>query len=228
MKVVRVLVVEDEVRLAATLRRGLTADGFAVDVANDGSSGLWKASEQDYDAIILDIMLPRLNGYEVCRRLREAGNWTPIVMLTAKSGEFDEAEALDIGADDFLRKPFSYVVLVARMRALLRRGQPERPTLLRCGNLCLDPAAHQCSRGGEPVRLTAREFAVLEYLMRRAGDVVSRTEIMAHVWDYAFESDSNVVEVHVSALRRKIDGPFDRHAIETVRGVGYRLDPSGG
>jgi DNA-binding response OmpR family regulator len=224
----RVLVVDDEKRLAAALRTGLTAEGFAVDVALTGDEGLWLATENTYDAIILDIMLPGLNGYEVCRRLRDASDWTPILMLTAKNGEWDETEALDMGADDYLSKPFSFMVLVAHLRALLRRGRPERPVVMHCGDLVVDPAARSCRRGGTPIDLTAREFAVLEYLMVRPGEVVSKGDIVDHVWDMHFDGDLNVVEVHVSALRRKIDAPFGRRAIETVRGAGYRLDAKGG
>jgi DNA-binding response OmpR family regulator len=190
--------------------------------------GHWLAAEQSYDAIVLDIMLPGMNGYQVCRSLRDRGNWTPILMLTAKDGELDEAEALDTGADDFLSKPFSYVVLVARLRALLRRGRGERPTVLRCGDLTLDPAAHTCARGDVEIDLTAKEFAVLEYLMRRAGEVVSKSEMLDHVWDFGFDGASNLVEVYISALRRKVDAPFDRQAIQTVRGVGYKLAANGG
>lgn len=224
----RVLVVDDEKRLAAALRRGLEAEGFAVDVALDGNEGMWLASEHSYDAIILDIMLPGLNGYQICGQLREAGNWTPILMLTAKDGEWDEAEALDTGADDYLSKPFSYVVLLAHLRALLRRGGPDRPTELRAGDLVMDPAARTCRRNGETIALTSREMAVLEYLMRRAGQVVTKSDIVDHVWDMNFDGDLNVVEVHVSALRRKLDTPFDRQSIQTVRGAGYRLDAEGG
>lgn len=224
----RILVVEDEKRLAAALKRGLEQEGFAVDVAFDGTEGLWLARENAYDAIVLDIMLPGTNGYQVCARLREEGNWTPILMLTAKDGELDHAEALDTGADDFLTKPFSYVVLVAHLRALLRRGSRERPTVLTAGDLRLDPAGHRCWRGDVEVALTARQFSLLEFLMRRAGDVVSKSEILEHVWDFAFEGDSNIVEVYIGYLRKKVDAPFGRQAIETVRLVGYRLDPSGG
>ena len=224
----RILVVDDEKRLVAALRRGLEAEGFAVDVALDGDEGLWLASENPYDAMVLDIMLPGLNGFEVCARLRDSGNWTPILMLTAKDGEWDEAEALDTGADDYLSKPFSYVVLVARLRALLRRGARDRPVVLTAGDLVVDPAGRTCSRGDSVVELTSREFAVLEFLMRRAGEVVTKTDIVDHVWDMHFDGDLNVVEVHISALRRKIDAPFDRHAIQTVRGAGYRLAADGG
>lgn len=220
---VRLLVVEDEKRLAAALRRGLEVEGFAVDVALDGHEGEWMATEQPYDAIVLDIMLPGLNGYQVCGRLRDKSIWTPILMLTAKDGEYDEAEALDTGADDFLSKPFSFVVLVARLRALLRRGSTARPSVLRCGDLSLDPASRRCFRAETPVELTTRELAVLEYLLRRAGEVVSKGEILGHVWDFGFKGDPNVVEVHVSSLRRKVDRPWARASIETVRGAGYRL-----
>jgi two-component system OmpR family response regulator len=224
----RILVVEDEKRLASALKRGLADEGFAVDVAFDGTEGLWMAREGAYDAIVLDIMLPGLNGYKVCAQLREAGNWTPILMLTAKTGEFDHAEALDTGADDFLAKPFSYVVLMAHLRALLRRRTGERPSVLSAGDLRLDPAQHRCWRGDVEISLTPRQFSLLEFLMRRAGEVLSKTAILEHVWDFAFEGDSNIVEVYVGYLRKKVDAPFGRHAIETLRLVGYRLDPNGG
>ncbi|MEU8777621.1 response regulator transcription factor [Streptomyces sp. NPDC048606] len=224
----RVLVVEDERRLAVALQRGLRSEGFTVDVAHDGPTGLWMATEHDYDLIVLDIMLPGLNGYRVCSRLRAAGNESGILMLTAKDGEYDEAEALDTGADDFLSKPFSYLVLVARLRALGRRTGRRGPRVLECGDLRLDPARHTCARGSTQIRLTAREFAVLAYLARRPGEVVPKREILEQVWDTAFAGDPNVVEVHVSAVRRKIDAPFGRAALETVRGVGYRLAADGG
>lgn len=224
----RILVVEDEKRLAAAIKRGLELEGFIVDVAFDGSEGLWMAQEGDYAAMVLDIMLPGLNGYKVCAQLREAGNWTPILMLTAKTGEFDHAEALDTGADDFLTKPFSYVVLVAHLRALLRRGTHERPSVLAAGDLRLDPAQHRCWRGDVEIALTPREFSLLEFLLRRAGDVLSKTEILDHVWDFAFEGDPNIVEVYIGYLRRKVDIPFGRNAIETLRLMGYRLDSGGG
>lgn len=219
----RILAVEDHRRLAAALKRGLEAEGFAVDVAFDGADGLWMAREVSYDAIILDILLPKLNGYQVCATLRNEGNWIPILMLSAKSGEYDEAEALDTGADDFLAKPFSYVVLVARLRSLLRRGARERPTVLTVGDLTLDPASHTCSRGATKVALSPREFSMLEFLMRRADEVTSKAEILDHVWDFDFEGDDNIVEVYVRYLRRKIDLPFNRQTIETVRGAGYRV-----
>jgi len=225
----RLLVVDDEVALVAALRRGLEEEGFLVDTASRGDEGLWMASEQSYDAIILDLMLPGLNGYKVCRRLRELGNWTPILMLTAKDGELDEAEGLDTGADDFLAKPFAYVVLLARLRALLRRSQGGPPGLvLSAGDLLLDPVSHRCTRGRGEIALTAKEFALLEFLMRRPDEAVSRRQILDHVWDPAFDGDPNIVEVYVGYLRRKVDSPFGRSAIQTVRGVGYRLDRTGG
>ena len=224
----RVLVVEDEKRLAAGLRAGLEAEGFAVDVALNGTDGLWVARENPYDAIVLDIMLPGLNGYRVCSSLREEGIWTPIMMLTAKDGEWDEVEALDTGADDYLTKPFSYAVLVARLHALIRRGRPERPAILRAGDLVLNPAARRAARGDAAIELTARELSLLEFLMHRAGQVVSKREILDHVWNYDFEGDQNIVEVYMRHLRNKVDRPFGRNALETVRGAGYRLASEGG
>ncbi|SRR6266536_51340 len=224
----RVLVVEDERPLAGAIRRGLEAEGFVVELAFDGRQGLRLASERSYDAVVLDIMLPGMNGYRVCSALRKAGNWTPVLMLTAKDGDLDEAEGLDTGADDFVTKPFSFVVLVARLRALLRRGARERPTVLAAGDLELDPAGHRLRRAGTEVGLTAREFAVLELLMRRRGEVVTKREVLDEVWDIGFDGDPNIVEVYIGYLRRKIDAPFGRKAIETVRGVGYRLAADGG
>lgn len=224
----RVLVVEDEKRLAAGLKNGLEADGFAADVALDGTDGLWRAREQPYDVIVLDIMLPGMNGYRICSTLRDEGNWTPIVMLTAKDGEFDEAEALDSGADDYLTKPFSYVVLMARLRALMRRGARERPVVLEAGDLRLDPAEHRASRDGTELQLTPREMSLLEFLLRHRGEVMSKRDILNHVWDYDFEGDPNIVEVYVARLRNKVDRPFHRRAIETARGAGYRLAADGG
>ena len=215
----RVLVVEDEKRLAAGLRNGLEADGFAVDVATNGTDGLWLAREQPYDAIVLDILLPGVNGYEICETLRREGVWSPILMLTAKDGEWDEVEALDTGADDYLTKPFSYPVLLAHLRALVRRGAPERPAILEAGDLRLDPASRQVSRGEVGVALTARELSLLEFLLRRRGEVVSKLDILAHVWDDDFEGDPNIVEVYVRHLRNKLDRPFGRSSIETVRGA---------
>jgi DNA-binding response OmpR family regulator len=224
----RVLVVEDEKRLAESVRNGLEQEGLAVDLALDGDEGLWMARENDYDAIVLDLMLPGRNGFQICSDLRAEGIWTPILMLTAKSGDLDHAEALDTGADDFLTKPFSFVVLLAHLRALMRRGGRERPTVLTAGDLRLDPAQHRCWRGEVEVELTPRQFSLLQFLMSRAGEVLSKTEIVEHVWDFAFEGDLNIVEVYVGYLRKKIDAPFGRNAIQTVRLVGYRLDPDGG
>jgi DNA-binding response OmpR family regulator len=224
---VRVLIVEDEAKVAAAVRRGLAAEGFAVDIAPDGAEGLWLAEQNDYDLLVLDIMLPAINGYDLCARLRAAGDWTPILMLTARDGELDEARALDSGADDFLTKPFSFVVLLARVRALLRRGRRDRPAVLESGDIRLDPAAHRCWRAGEEVRLTAREFAVLEFLLRHVGDVVSKAAILENVWDFGFDGDPNIVEVYIRHLRRKLDGPGAAPLIETVRGAGYRLAAGG-
>jgi DNA-binding response OmpR family regulator len=225
---VRVLVVEDEVRLAQALQRGLRAEGFAVDVAHDGEDGLCQARETAYDAIVLDVMLPKLSGYRVCRALRAEQNWVPVLMLSAKDGEYDQADGLDVGADDYLTKPFSYVVLVARLRALLRRNPPARPTVLEAGDLSLDPAARTVRRAGAEISLTPREFALLELLMRHPDQVLSKTEILEHVWDAHDDGDPNVVEVYVGYLRRKIDAPYGRRAVQTVRGAGYRLAGDGG
>ncbi len=223
----RVLVVEDEKKVAAAVRRGMEAEGFAVDVALTGTDGKWFATQNEYDVIVLDIMLPGINGFKLCAQLRDLGIWTPILMLTAKDGDLDEAEALDTGADDFLRKPFSYVVLVARIRALLRRSSLGEVSLsYEVGDLTLDPNSRRCARAGQDIHLTAKEFAVLEFLMRRPGDVVGKLEILDNVWDFAFEGDPNIVEVYIGYLRKKIDEPFDRKSIETVRGAGYRLVPS--
>ena len=224
----RVLVIDDEKRVMTAIKRGLEAEGFAVDVVFNGDDGLWMAREQTYDAIVLDVMLPGANGYQVCAALREEGNWTPILMLTAKTGEYDEAEALDTGADDFLSKPFSYVVLVARLRSLLRRGARERPVELSAAGLRLDPAGRRVWRGTDEIRLTAREFAVLEFLVRRADEVVTKTEILGAVWDFEFEGDPNNVEVYVRRIRRKVDDPFGTSSIETIRGAGYRLNGRSG
>ena len=224
----RLLVVEDETRLAEGLRRGLEAEGFAVDVAANGTDGLWLARENRYSVILLDIMLPGLNGYLLCRALREAGDWTPVLMLTAKDGDWDQVEALDTGADDYLTKPFSFAVLVARVRALIRRGAAPRPAVLSAGDLELDPATRAVRRGDTAVDLTAREFAVLEFLMRRVGEVVSKREILEGVWDFDFDGDPNIVEVYVRHLRNKVDRPFGREGIQTLRGAGYRLAVDGG
>ena len=222
------LVVEDEQRLARALRRGLVAEGYSVDLAHNGEDGLHLAREGSYDALVLDVMLPMLSGYRVCQALRAEGNWVPVLMLSAKDGEHDQADGLDLGADDYLTKPFSFVVLLARLRALVRRGAPQRPAVLAAGDLTLDPAQRRVHRAGTEVALTPREFAVLEHLLRHVGEVVSKTELLAHVWDTNYEGDPNVVEVYVGYLRRKLDLPFDRHAIETVRGAGYRLAGDGG
>jgi two-component system, OmpR family, response regulator len=217
----RLLVVEDESRLAGALHRGLSAEGFAVDIAADGASGLEAALHGAYDAVILDIMLPRMSGYEVVRRLRAARKWVPVLMLSAKDGEYDQADGLDCGADDYLTKPLSFVVLLARLRALLRRGAAERPAVLRSGDLSLDPAAKEVQLAGKDVALTTREFALLEYLMRRQGQVVAKIELLDHVWDGGEETAANAVEVYVGYLRRKI-GP---ERLVTVRGAGYKLVP---
>jgi two-component system, OmpR family, response regulator len=224
----RVLLIEDEVRLAETVRRGLVAEGMLVDVAHDGDQGLFAAQTQGYDVIVLDIMLPKRNGYDVCRDLRASEIWTPVLILTAKDGEYDEVDAFDLGADDYLTKPFSFVVLVARLRSLVRSGAPERPTLLVAGDLSLDPATREVLRAGQAVSLTPREFGLLQYLLRHRGDVLSKTEILDNVWDLHYDGADNVVEVYVGYLRRKIDTPFGRSAIETIRGAGYRLAGDGG
>jgi two-component system OmpR family response regulator len=224
----KILIVEDDLKIAAGVRRGLEREGFTVDVAADGDDGWWMATEGTYDLIVLDIMLPSRNGYEICRDLRAAGDWTPVLMLTAKSGELDEAEALDTGADDYVVKPFAFVSLVARVRALVRRsaGRDARP--LEVGDLHLDAAQRRVWRGGDEVRLTTRQFDVLEFLVRRAGQVLTKDEILRGVWSYDFDGDPNIVEVYVRRLRTRIDEPFGRHSIETVRGAGYRLADDGG
>lgn len=224
----RILVVEDEVAMAQSLRAGLTAEGFAVDVAGDGEEGLWYASEVDYDAIILDLMLPKVNGYKVCAQLRERDDWTPILMLTAKEGHLDEAEGLDTGADDYLTKPFNFVVLLARLRSLLRRRGSARPATLEAGDLTLDPATHEVRRDGTLIDVTPREFSILEYLLSHVGEAVTKQTLLEHVWDFDFDGGPNIVEVYVGSLRKKIDIPFGRQSIVTVRGAGYKMDPSGG
>src|SRR3954467_14554047 len=215
--------VEDEVRLAENVRRGLAAEGFVVDVVHDGAEGLFRAQVEVYDVIVLDIMLPGLHGYEVCRRLRAAGVWSPVLVLTAKDGEYDQADALDLGADDYLTKPFSFLVLVARIRALIRRGAPARPVVLSVGTLSLNPVNRSVRRGETPISLTAREYGLLQFLMRRHDQIVSKAEILQNVWDPAFEGADNVVEVYIGYLRRKIDVPFGVHTLTTVRGMGYLL-----
>lgn len=219
----RVLVVEDEKPLARSVKLALEAHGFAVEVVHDGNAAVWSAEHGNYSAIVLDILLPGLNGYQVCSYLRQRGNDTPILMLTAKDGEYDEAEGLDTGADDYLRKPFSYVVLVARLRALLRRGRGA-PADLDAGDLVMDPARRTCHRAGQPIELTAKEFMVLECLIRRCGEVVGKVEILEQVWDLHLDASPNLIEVYISALRKKVDAPFGVRSIHTVRGVGYWLE----
>jgi DNA-binding response OmpR family regulator len=225
---VRVLLVEDEVDLAETVRRGLARDGFVVDVVHNGEDAVWAASESAYDVMVLDIMIPKLNGYRVVEELRRRRNWTPILMLTAKEGEYDQTDAFDIGADDYLTKPFSFLVLIARLRALIRRGAPERPVVMAAGDLSIDPTRRRVQRGDTVLQLTPREYGLLEFLLHHRGDVVTKGQILDAVWDPAFEGDPNIVEVYVRYLRRKIDLPFGRHAIQTVRGMGYRLAADGG
>ena len=224
----RVLVIEDEVHLAQAIKEGLTQEGFDVELSHDGLDGLWRARERSYGAIVLDILLPGMNGYKVCETLRQEGVWTPILMLTAKSGTYDEAEALDTGADDFLSKPFTFMVLVARLRALARRGATPRPPELVAGDLALDPVHRTCRRGEVPIDLTRREHALLEALLRHAGTGVTKSQLLSEVWGEDFEGDDNVVEVYVRHLRRKIDVPFGRRSLQTVRSIsGYRLVADG-
>lgn len=224
----RVLIVEDEVRLARLLGEALRRAGYGVDIAHDGVGGLRLAKAGGHDVVILDIMLPGLSGYRVLQALRADGHDVPVVMLTAKDGEYDQAEALDTGADDYLTKPFSFVVLLARLRALMRRSGRSERVIHQAGDLSLDPATHRCTRGDVDVTLTAREFAVLEFLIRRRGEVVSKAEILDNVWDFAFDGDPNIVEVYVGRLRRKVDEPFGQSSLETVRGAGYRLAEADG
>jgi two-component system OmpR family response regulator len=219
----RILVVEDEVKMAGLLRRGLVEDGHVVDVARTGDDALWMGQVVEYDAIVLDLMLPGVDGVGVCRSWRENGVWSPVLMLTARDGVQDRVAGLDAGADDYLAKPFSFAELLARLRALARRGAAERPVELEVGDLRLDPATRQVWRGDAEVALSGKEFALLETFMRRPGDVLSRVQLIEHAWDYAYESRSNVVDVYVRYLREKIDRPFGRRSLETVRGVGYRL-----
>ena len=219
----RALVVEDESKMAALLRRGLQEEGFAVDIAANGEDGSWMGTENDYDVILLDVMLPDVDGFEVCRRLRAGGRWAPILMLTARAGVQDRVAGLDAGADDYLTKPFSFDELLARVRALLRRGPSERPPVLSVGDLVLDPATRRVARGDEEIDLTPKEFALLDLFLRHPGEALSRARILEHVWDFAYDGDSNVVDVYIRYLREKIDRPFGRRSIETVRGVGYRL-----
>lgn len=220
---VRVLVVEDDARVADMLRRGLTEEGYGVDVARNGPDGVWRGTEVDYDVILLDVVLPGMDGFEVCRRLREAGRWSPILMLTARADVDDRVSGLDAGADDYLPKPFRFSELQARIRALLRRGAHPRPAVLRAGTLELDPATRTANRGGAELSLSAKEFELLRLFLSRTGEVLSRNYILEHVWDVAYDAGSNVVDQYVSSLRRKIDRPFALEQLETVRGAGYRL-----
>ncbi|MCC7078489.1 MAG: response regulator transcription factor [Acidimicrobiia bacterium] len=224
----KLLLVEDDRKIATAVKRGLEAEGFVVEVASDGTDGLWMAREGSYDLILLDILLPGRNGYEICADLRDAGDWTPILMLTAKDGDLDEAEALETGADDYLTKPFSFPVLVARVRALLRRTTGRNPVPVVIGDLVLDPGSRRVRRGDAEITLTAREFDVLEFLVRRAGQVMSKREILDGVWAHDFEGDPNIVEVYIRRLRLKVDAPFDCDSIQTVRGAGYRIGSHGG
>lgn len=223
MPIIRILVVDDEITLLRAVEAGLEAEGFAVDTATNGTDGLWLARENEYAVIVLDIMLPGMSGYTICAELRAAGDWTPVIMLTAKDGDLDQVEALDTGADDYLTKPFSFQVLLARLRALVRRGGGERPTVLTVGDLSVDPASKRVARAGTPIDLTTREFSVLHFLVTRAGEVVSKRDVLGAVWDFDFEGDPNIVEVYIRHLRNKVDRPFGRESIETMRGSGYRI-----
>jgi two-component system, OmpR family, response regulator len=227
-RAVRVLIVEDELRMASLIRRGLVNEGLAADVAGSGEDALWMADAHEYDAIVLDVMLPGLDGFETCRRLRGAGVWTPVLMLTARDAVEDRVAGLDGGADDYLVKPFAFAELLARLRALSRRGDAERPAVLTVGDLQLDPATREVRRGTTPIALSAKEFSLLETFMRRPGDVLSRLQLLEHAWDFAYDNRSNVVDVYIRRLRRKIDQPFGRESLETVRGAGYRLRQDGG
>src|SRR5437762_5197495 len=219
----RVLIVEDELRMASLIRRGLVSEGLAADVAGSGEDALWMAPAHDYDAVVLDVMLPDLDGFEVCRGLRSAGVWSPVLMLTARDSVDDRVAGLDSGADDYLVKPFAFAELLARLRALVRRGEPERPSVLQVGDLRPDPATRDVRRGSSEIELSAKEFALLETFMRRQGIVLSRFDLLEHAWDFAYENRSNIVDVYVRRLRAKIDEPFGCHSLETVRGAGYRL-----
>jgi two-component system OmpR family response regulator len=225
---VRVLIVEDELRMASLIRRGLVKEGLAADVAATGEDALVSAGAHAYDAIVLDVMLPGLNGFETCRRLREAGIWAPVLMLTARDSVEDRVAGLDTGADDYLVKPFAFAELLARLRALARRGESERPIVLEVGDLRLDPATREVRRGATEINLTAKEFALLELFMRRPGSVLSRHDLLENAWDFAYENRSNIVDVYVRRLRAKIDEPFGLRSLETIRGAGYRLRPDGG
>jgi len=220
---VRVLVVEDEAKMAALVRKALELEGYSVDIAQNGTDAVWLATENEYDTIVLDVMIPEPDGFEVCRRLRADGRWAPILLLTARDSVDDRVVGLDAGADDYLPKPFSFDELYARLRALTRRGAPQRPPVLEVGDLRLDPATHRVSRADRDVDLSPKEFALLDLFMRHRDEVLSRTKILEHVWDFAYDGTSNVVDVYIRYLREKIDRPFDRNTLETVRGVGYRL-----
>ena len=224
----RLLIVEDDVKMAALVRRGLIEDGAAVDVARSGEDALWMAASTQYDAVVLDVMLPGIDGFETCRRLRADGVWTPVLLLTARDAVEDRVAGLDGGADDYLTKPFSFAELSARLRALARRGQKERPAVLEVGGLRLDPASREAWRDGQAIDLSAKEFALLEGFMRRPGEVLSRLDLLEHAWDFGYENRSNVIDVYVRYLREKIDRPFGVNSIETVRGAGYRLRADGG
>jgi two-component system OmpR family response regulator len=224
----RLLVVEDDVKMAALLRRGLGEEGAAVDVARTGEDGVWMAAATEYDAVVLDVMLPGIDGFEACRRMRDEGMWAPVLLLTARDSVEDRVAGLDGGADDYLTKPFSFAELSARLRALVRRGRPERPPVLTVGDLTLDPATRNVRRGEAEIPLSAKEFALLEAFMRRPGEVLTRLELLEHAWDFAYENRSNVIDVYVRYLRAKLDRPFGVESIETVRGAGYRLREDGG
>jgi two-component system, OmpR family, response regulator len=224
----RVLIVEDELRMAGLIRRGLVGEGLAADIAENGEDALWMAAASEYDAIVLDVMLPGIDGYETCRRLRKDGIWAPVLMLTARDSVEDRVAGLDTGADDYLVKPFAFAELLARLRALARRGELVRPSVLEVGDLRLDPASRRVWRGASEIQLSAKEFALLETFMRRPDEVLSRLHLLEHAWDFAYENRSNIVDVYVAHLRNKVDQPFGRTSIETIRGSGYRLRRDGG
>jgi two-component system, OmpR family, response regulator len=223
----RILVVEDEPKMAGLLKRGLEQEGYSVDVSLDGVDGLHLSTENSYDAVVLDVMLPELDGIEVCRQMRERGRWAPVLMLTARTGVSDRVNGLDAGADDYLTKPFSFEELIARLRALLRRGARERPAVLEVGPVSLNPATRRVERSGTPIVLSPKEYSLLEYFMRHTDEVLSRTRILEHVWDYNYDGGSNVVDVYIGYLRKKLDTPFGSKLLRTVRGAGYMLSPDG-
>jgi len=224
----RLLIVEDSAKMASLLRRGLTEEGYAVDVVSNGIDGVWLATEQSFDAIVLDVVLPDIDGFEVCRRLRRADCWAPLLMLTARDDVSDRVRGLDAGADDYLTKPFAFEELFARVRSLVRRGPHERPPVVTVGDLALDAAEHAVRRGRQPIHVTPKEFALLQYFMQHPGEALTRPRLLEHVWDFAFDGDPNIVDVYVGYLRDKIDRPFGRASLETVRGVGYRLRDEAG